>query len=83
MNTAARTVTVDRVDGNIAVLVDDQAQMEIPVSWLPSGAEEGAVLSLQLALDPEAQSDLSQRLSTVMDRLKSRSDDEGDGPIEL
>lgn len=69
---ARKTVTVDRIEGRTAVLVDDRDEATIPASWLPSGAGEGAVLKLQLDADANAQESAAERIRRLQGQAKTR-----------
>lgn len=73
-----RRVTVDRIEGSIAVLLDGDSQVDVPVAWLPSGAGEGAALTVTLALDAESEDALRARIKATQQRLVSGGDDEID-----
>ena len=55
-------VTVDRIDGDLAVLVDETSQATVPLAWLPTGAVEGTVLDLTLSHNPDAEKALGDRI---------------------
>ena len=76
-----REVTVDRIEGEVAVLLDGGAQIDVPRSWLPVGAGEGAALIIGVVLDPEAQGALLQRVQDAQARLTAS--DPGDDEIDL
>lgn len=55
-------LSVDRIDGDTAVLVDASRQIAIPASWLPEGAVEGTSLDLELSVNLEDTDDLARRI---------------------
>ena len=68
-------VTIDRIEGTIAVLIpqDDEAmRFTIPVSLLPSGCREGDILTIGIERDPEGTKEAKKRLSDRIERLKRR-----------
>lgn len=70
-------VTIDRLEGPLAVLVDSVGAFEVPRRLLPPGAREGDVMRWELSLDPEATRRERQRLAARRSRL-SQDDDGGD-----
>ena len=56
---------VDRIEGDLAILVVDGATVEVPVAALPEGTQEGAVLSFVQAANEEA-----ERRATAEARLR-------------
>lgn len=76
-----RKVTVDRIEGDVAVLLDGGAQVDVPRAWLPPGAGEGSALVIGVELDPDAEAALRQRVEGAHARLTGG--DPGDDEIEL
>ncbi len=70
-------IQVDRVEGSWAVVLEGDAEFQIPSHWLPEGAGEGSILQVEFRHDVRAETDLSERVSGSLDRLKL-TDDEGD-----
>ena len=64
-------ITVERIEGTVAVLDVRGARVEIPAELLPAGAKEGD--SLRLALDAEASADARARAEERQARLRDRS----------
>lgn len=68
---------VDRLEGEIAVLVSDaEAVMEVEIALLPEGCGEGAVLCLEDGLwtrDMAAEADRRARMADRLARLLGRS----------
>ena len=56
---------VDRLEGDLAILVVDGATVEVPVAALPEGTREGAVLTFVQAVTEEA-----ERRATAEARLR-------------
>ncbi len=65
-------VSVDSIDGNIAVLVGKNHSINIPVSWLPDGVSEGTALKLITRLDAQEGDAQADRVAALQDRLKRR-----------
>jgi len=70
-------IQVDRVEGSWAVVLEGDAEFQVPSHWLPEGAGEGSILQVELRRDVRSEADLSERVSGSLDRLKS-TDEEGD-----
>jgi hypothetical protein len=66
---SSKKVTIDRLEGSKAVLVDDKNQLEIPVSWLPEGCKEGTQLTLTITSDPAGTQALTDRVATLQSRF--------------
>lgn len=66
------TASIDSIEGNTAVLVDANQQVNMPVSWLPSGVREGASVELSIRLAPEAEAETADRIRNLQGRLKRR-----------
>lgn len=64
---ASISVTLDRVEGDFAVLIIDNQPFNLPVSLLPTGYQEGMSYLLTLVTDPD-QSDI---LQSDIERLQS------------
>jgi len=63
---------VDRIHDNLATLLlgdDESMSITLPVSCLPEGAKEGAVMRLVFELDSDATAAGSERVSELMDQL--------------
>ena len=72
----SRIVSIDQIEGDVAILVDDRHQASVPVAWLPADATEGTVLRLVLTPDPEEQARLEARIKELQARARR-------GDIEL
>jgi hypothetical protein len=71
-----RFVSIDQIDGDVAILVDDRHRASVPVSWLPAGSTQGTVLRLVLTPDPEEQARLEAHIKKLQARARR-------GDIEL
>lgn len=58
-------IVIDRIEGDIAVLMVGDASVDIPVALLPEGAGEGSVLTLALASSQADSAALAERLATM------------------
>lgn len=65
-------ITVDRIEGNRAILVLGAELVEVPVALLPAGAGEGSVLAL--VLDGDAERSARQAAADRLKRLQGRDD---------
>jgi hypothetical protein len=72
MSTVSKQVSVDRVEGGLAVLLDGRQEIRVPTDWLPEGAGEGAWLRFEIAADPQAESAARARVEGLQSHLKRR-----------
>lgn len=84
MSESERTWVVDRIEGEVAVLVadDDQEILDMPLNVLPRGLREGAVLKVpeskghplwgSAMLDEELRLKRLRQAETILDELKNR-----------
>jgi hypothetical protein len=70
-------VFLDRIEGELAVLVHDGRELRVPRAWLPADAKEGEVLQLALSRDAEATQRALERVGKLRGTLGS-GDDGGD-----
>lgn len=68
---------LDRIEGDVAVLVADGREWHLPAAWLPVDAREGDRLCIALEPDPEGTHAARTRTAEQRARL-SRDDDGGD-----
>jgi hypothetical protein len=81
MAEVARAVTIDRIEGAFAVLVDGDRQVDVPLSWLPAGTAEGSALRIVIRDDPAGERALQDRIRAAHERLRDSND--GDDDLEL
>jgi len=63
---------IDRIESGLATLLlgdDESVTVHVPLSWLPPGATEGAVLRLDLRLDEPAQEEGKRRTQSLLEEL--------------
>jgi len=84
MSESERTWVVDRIEGEVAVLVadDDQEILDMPLNVLPRGLREGAVLKVpeskghplwgSAMLDEELRLKRLRHAEPILDELKNR-----------
>jgi hypothetical protein len=75
------TVQVDRIEGDVAVLLWGDETVDVPRAWLPPGAGEGASLLITLQRDPDAEEALRRDVQARLARLAG--DDPGEDEIDL
>lgn len=68
----SKRVSVDRVEGQIAVLMDGRQEIRVPSDWLPQGAGEGAWLRLEIAADAQTEAAARARVEGLQSHLKRR-----------
>lgn len=67
-------VTIDRIEGDVAVLEVNGRTVDWPLAALPAGVAEGSVIRLAFTIDDPDLDAASARLA----RLRSRSDADDD-----
>ena len=70
-------LTIDRIEGDRAVLIVGGEAVEIPADALPAGASEGSRVKITL-VDPSEQADALDRAEARLERLRAASDQEDD-----
>ncbi len=69
-------VSVDRIEGDIAVLLSREAdRWLLPADLLPEGAEEGDVLAVVLQPAPEETESRRRRIRELQSKLRERTDE--------
>ncbi len=77
-------VTVDRLEGGVAVLLvrdGESTKFNMPIALLPEGIREGDILDIAITVDEKVAEDSKARISSLMERLK-RKNQEGSGLIQ-
>lgn len=73
-------VSVDRIEGGIAVLLcPDAHRWLLPAELLPEGTGEGDVLAVTLERDPEETGARRERIRQLQRRLRERTEGSGGG----
>ena len=73
------TITIDRIENNLAVVETKEQSFSIPISLLPAGAKEGDTYTITFAsIDNE---DTQKEAQERLERLKKR--DSGNDIIDL
>jgi hypothetical protein len=78
MKPASSRLVVDRIEGDLAVVVlyeDDSVKFNFPVRLLPEGTREGDHLTVTFAPDEESRELERQRIADLLNELKSRPDE--------
>jgi hypothetical protein len=68
--------TLDRIEGGMAVLLvrgDESLQVNVPLALLPPDCKEGDILEITITRDVEATGEAKERVSNLLERLKSKS----------
>jgi hypothetical protein len=68
-------VTIDRIEGTVAVLIsraDVSVRVNVPVSLLPTGCQEGDILTIRIERDRAATEAAQERVSGLIEKLKKR-----------
>ncbi len=77
-------VTLDRIEGDMAVFLvrnDESIMFDMPLDLLPEGVREGDILDILITIDEKATYDSNERVSSLMERLKRKSQ-EGSGIVQ-
>lgn len=69
---AGAIITVDRIEGDIAVVEAGSGELNVPIECLPAGAVEGDLLS-EGRIDSEATTERRQAVLELQRRLLDRS----------
>lgn len=74
----AITATIDRFEGDVAVLLvgEEETQVDVPRSDLPPEANQGDVLRLEVTIDHEETERRRESVQEKIERLKRRSQSE-------
>lgn len=78
MEVAALKFTVDRIEGDRAVLLlrgDERQQLVVPLADLPAGARESSILRAELSLDPGEEDAARERVKKLLGRLVEKGRD--------
>jgi len=71
-------VTVDRIEGTVAVLLsceDESVRLNVPVSLLPPGCQEGETLTIRIERDRTATEAAQDRMTGLIEKLQSKNKD--------
>jgi len=70
------TITVDRIEGENAVLLlpcgDGEFPVEWPLSLLPPGVSEGSKIKFTLSEDHDTETEARQRVADLLEKLTRR-----------
>lgn len=66
-------VSLDRLEGEFAVVLSGESEVVVPSSWLPDGAKEGDTLSLQLQISVLESDARAHEVEGRLDRLRAGS----------
>jgi len=75
---------VDRIEGEIAVLVVDGQEERVPLAQLPQGVKEGVWLTADReAIDSEAAEEVAREIRERRERLQKKGESGGGGDFSL
>ncbi len=65
---------IDRVEGGLAVLLvgEDEVQLDLPLTCLPAGVQEGSILTVNFEEDRVETLDVREKMQRRIDRLRRR-----------
>jgi hypothetical protein len=69
-------VTLDRIEGNIAVLLlrdKESIKIDIPFFLLPPESREGDILNISIVRDAQETEAAKERVSFLLDKLKNKN----------
>jgi hypothetical protein len=72
-------VVIDRIEGNIAVLVlyeDDRIKFNLPIQYLPKGVRGGDHLQVTFTLDEQSREAERKRVEDLLKELTGKKTDE-------
>lgn len=70
--------TLDRIEGNMAVLLirdGEMIKLNVPLTLLPEGYEEGDILGITIERDVSATKDAKGRSKNLIEKLKHKGQD--------
>ncbi len=68
--------TIDRIEGNIAVLLirnGERIKLNVPLSLLPEMSAEGDILDISIKKDKKETDDARERVSGLIEKLKNKN----------
>lgn len=68
-------VTLDRIEGDWAVLLirpDETCQILWPLNYLPEGAKEGSIFTIDISVDTQETDSADMRVKDLLDELLNR-----------
>ncbi|WP_292405893.1 MULTISPECIES: DUF3006 domain-containing protein [unclassified Methanoculleus] len=74
-DTAASLVSLDRIEGDLAVLLlreNESIRFTLPLSLLPGDAREGDILEIAIRRDVAATTEARKRVAERIERLRGR-----------
>ena len=77
LHTPSLQLSIDRIESGIAVLISDPAEavtLNIPLRYLPAGAQAGDALTLAFSIDKESTAATRQRVTELQAELQKNSD---------
>jgi len=71
-------VTIDRIEEGIAVLLvrdEEKIKINVPLTLLPEGSKEGDILDIAITRDVQETDAAKERVSSLLEKLKSKNKD--------
>ncbi len=68
--------TIDRIEDDIAVLLvrtDETIHLDIPMSLMPEGCQEGDILDIEITRDRESTEEARERVAKLIEKLKKKN----------
>ena len=69
-------VTLDRIEGSIAVLLlrdEESIKIDIPLFLLPPESREGDILNISIVRDTQETEAAKERVSALLEKLKNKN----------
>lgn len=64
------TASVDRFEGDWAILMVDDVKVELPSQFLPKGVKAGGWVDLQITENKERESEVQKNVANLLEKLK-------------
>ena len=68
--------TIDRIEGTLAVLIsreDESVRVTVPVLLLPTGCQEGDIITIRIERDTPATTEVKEQVSDRIEKLLHRN----------
>lgn len=68
-------ITVDRVEGDIAVCIDeDERSLDIPLAFFDKRPKDGDTFEMSLTLRPDVKKETYDEIESLLERLKRKGE---------
>lgn len=64
------TASVDRFEGNLAILMVDDVKFELPKKYLPINIRAGSWVDIQIEENKKKEAEVRKNISNLLDELK-------------